>query len=76
MGNVAIQDEGPDKNHYTAIIQVNRTEVETEPKLGRSIPTEVTRKKAVREVAKIVIRADSMEALTSKVNAHISLLED
>lgn len=76
MGNVPIQDEGPDKNHYTAIIQVNRTEVTTEPTPGRTIPTQVTRKKNVREVAKIVIRADSMEALTQKVNAHISLLED
>lgn len=75
MGNVAVQDGGPNKDHYTAIIQVNRTEVTTTTSTNR-FPAEVTRTKSVREVAKLVVRADSMNALTQKVNAHIALLED
>lgn len=65
----------PDKDHYTAVIEISHTRVKVEGP-GRGMPGSETRKKSVEDVARIVVRADSIEALITKATAHLNLVED
>lgn len=69
----------PDRDHYTVTIEVTRTLVtKPDPHTNRSYsstePKAGTRK--VEDVARMVVRADSIDALTSKATAHLELLKD
>lgn len=62
--------------HFTAVIEVHKV-VNTEAVTHYRTPSE--NKPAVREtaeVARIVVRADSIEKLQSKLTAHVALIEE
>lgn len=64
--------------HYTAIIEVIKV-VEPGPKLnsrGYPDPLKSDEQKKKVEVARVVIRADSIESLITKATAHLNLVED
>lgn len=68
-------------DHYTAVIKISKTEISTPSDRTESYPRNATPKKSdgnrdVQEVASLVIRADSIEALVEKATAHLNLVEE
>lgn len=58
--------------HFTAVVEINKTSISTESgSYGK--PDEVNRQ--VAEVAKLVIRADTLDKLTDKIAVHVDLIE-
>lgn len=55
--------------HYTAMIEIN--EVERRPGTGRGDD-----RRDKREIARVTVRADSLEALVAKVGAHTALISE
>lgn len=65
------------KSGYTAVIEIVKTETVVIPATTRNNAyTPETKNRENREVARIVIRADSIESLVTKAGAHLSLVED
>lgn len=58
----------PEKDHYTAHVEVTRTVTKTG--LGGS-PS-----RTVMQIANVTLRADSIEKLIAKAGAHLQLVED
>ena len=63
-----------DKAHYTAVIEVNKTIPETTETDSRGYNPKVKARQVV-EVARIVVRASSLDKLTEKAQAHLNLIE-
>lgn len=59
--------------HYTAQLNVTATEVQAETKDRYNNPT-TPASRTVTESANIVVRATTMEALQTKLTAHVALL--
>jgi hypothetical protein len=60
-------------NHFTAILEVKESTT-TEKDGGYQKPKIVDR--AITEVAKIVLRADTLKGLQAKLAAHVALIEN
>ncbi|WGH21234.1 hypothetical protein SEA_OBITOO_58 [Arthrobacter phage ObiToo] len=61
------------QGHYTAVLTIERVSVTEARPVGRS---ETQTARAVSEVARVVIRAATLESLREKVAAHAALIED
>ncbi|UVK59051.1 hypothetical protein SEA_CEN1621_33 [Microbacterium phage Cen1621] len=62
--------------HYTAVVEVTKTTL-TPQQPGRYASDPPTpEKRSVDDVARIVVRAESRDALVEKVKGHIELLTD
>lgn len=64
--------------HYTATVEVRETipAVETSTSGGYGRPaTEKKTEREVRDVARVVVRADSIERLREKLAAHVALID-
>ena len=61
--------------HYTAHLEVSSTEHTSETS-GYGANQKTEHKREVIEVAKLVIRAESLEALSAKLQSHIGLIEE
>lgn len=63
------------ETHFTAVIEITKT-VHKEPTTtyrgGEAKPAE----RGVQEVARIVVRADTLESLVAKAGAHLALVEE
>lgn len=57
------------KKHFTAVLEVK--EVSEDSGTGRGDD-----KRFVNEVARIVVRADTLEGLRTKLAAHVALIEN
>jgi hypothetical protein len=59
--------------HYTAVVEVQKVTVSTEKRDRYNAITEHAGRD-VSEVARVVVRADSLEALVTKVKSHADLI--
>ncbi|WWV91869.1 hypothetical protein GMYAFLOJ_CDS0039 [Microbacterium phage phiMiGM15] len=69
--------------HFTAVLEVTKTEPgstgngrEWDAVRRVEIPAKPATDRKVDELARIVVRADSLEALTAKLAAHVALIEE
>jgi len=67
--------------HYTATLEVNRVSrptppPTTDPYRRGSTPEPAPTSRDVSEVARIVIRADTLEGLAAKLSSHVDLLTE
>lgn len=60
-------------DHYTAVIEIKQTTIST--KSGKYSEPDVE-ERGVTDVARIVVRASDLEALRTKVSAHVALVEE
>ena len=66
-----------EKAHYTAIIEVNRTVPEADvPETDSRGYNPKVKARQVVEVARIIVRASSLDKLTEKAQAHLNLIEE
>lgn len=68
-------DMATEKAHYTAVIEVSRTVPETTETDSRGYNPKVKPRQVV-EVARIIVRASSLDKLTEKAQAHLNLIEE
>jgi hypothetical protein len=63
--------------HYTATVEVRETipARSTSTTGGYRQPTETKTEREVRDVARVVVRADSIERLREKLAAHVALID-
>lgn len=61
------------RNHFTAILEVKES-VTTEKDGGYQKPKIIERD--VVDVARVVLRADTLEKLQAKLSAHVALIEN
>lgn len=65
--------------HYTAVVTVHRTTHVTpapSSSYGRNDPRPEPARESVDEIAKVVVRASTVEQLRAKVAAHVELIEE
>lgn len=65
-------------NHYTAVLEVTKV---TEPFIekknqGSYNAEEISHPREAREIAKVVIRADTLKNLKERVTAHVELVAE
>lgn len=60
-------------DHYTALLTISSTKTETKSG-GYNKPDTTDRN--TTEVVKLVVKADSLEKLRSKLAAHVALIEE
>ena len=61
--------------HYAAVLEVNKT-ANVEQVVDRYNTVTTPASRDVSEVARIVIRADSLETLSAKLAAHVDLIHE
>lgn len=65
--------------HYTATVEVRETiasrDTSTVGGYGATHRTETKTEREVRDVARVVVRADSIERLREKLAAHVALID-
>lgn len=64
----------PDGTHYTAVVEIVHTQVKSIA-AGRATGQE-SKEREKREVARFVVRSDSINDLTTQVQAHLALVKD
>ena len=66
-----------EQSHFTAVVKISHTSITPILDPRRSTPTPSgAESRLVREVVTITVRADSIEALVKKTQAHLALVED
>ncbi len=63
--------------HYTAVVEITSTEEAVIPATGpnRGL-VEPSKERKVVEVAKVILRAKTLDKLIEKVTAHVGLVEE
>lgn len=64
------------EEHFTATIEVNKTVGPQQPKNTRGYAEGEPIKRKVTEVARITVRADTLQKLQQKIKGHVDLLDD
>lgn len=62
--------------HYTAVIDITKTTEPYQPKNDRGYPEGHMTDRSVDQVTKLVLRADDLEALKTRITAHTALIEE
>lgn len=71
----------PTPQHFTAVLEITQTERPPAPTPTTGYrndrePAPTLPPREVRDVARIVVRADTLEALAAKLTAHVALVAD
>lgn len=64
------------EEHFTATVEVNKTVGPQQPKNTRGYAEGEPTKRKVTEVARITVRADTLEKLQEKIKGHVDLIDE
>lgn len=69
------RNQGPQVDHYTAVISITRTKMVANRPAIRN-PEAILNERQVYDVSRLTVRASTIEKLIERVTGHLGLIED